>query len=57
MVAKIARWAKFGSKGKRAGPASSNSHSKSKSDAKLLVEQAMSRGYLNGKPLERSKRG
>lgn len=51
MVAKIARWAKKGGKGKRAGPASSNSHSKSKSMYKLLADQAILRGWLNGKPI------
>ena len=55
MVAKIVRWAKKGGKIKRMGKASNNSKNKRVTVAKLLVEQAMSFGFYNGKRLARKK--
>lgn len=66
IVPKIVRWglrhgsenAKFGKffGGKRGGKGqNSNSHGKPKTMARLLVEQAMARGYLNGVPLKRKR--
>lgn len=56
IIPKMVRWAKHGSKGKRAGPASSNSHSKKPSDAKLLVKQAMQYGWCNGVRIRAGKK-
>ncbi|HEY6021653.1 MAG TPA: hypothetical protein VIY48_17825 [Candidatus Paceibacterota bacterium] len=54
MVAKMVKWAKHGEKGKRRGPATSNSHSKHKTYQKLLAEQAIGYGWLNGRRIRRA---
>lgn len=54
MVAKISKWAHAPEKRKRGGKGSASSGSREgKSDAKLLVEQAKSYGWLNGKRIVR----
>lgn len=55
IIAKIVRWGRKGGSIRKFGNGHNNSKNKRVTTAKLLVEQARSFGYLNGKRIARKK--
>lgn len=53
MIPKIAKWAKHGGKIKRGSMNRHEGPKRQRTDAKLLAENAIARGWLNGKPRAR----
>lgn len=57
IIPKIARWAKKGGKVKRGSTSRhDNSHSKPRTDAAILAENARALGWLNGQRLAKRTR-